>query len=113
MAAPEVRIRYKDKPEVSMTVRQIASWKRGDIPKATMSASGGQKDQMRNIIFNAFDHDPAIDSVVMVRSLKNGVFFLILRKGQAYYDVKSVRSHQEDIPTAGRELEVSVKRLTQ
>lgn len=91
----DVRVRYRDKPDVVLTVRLIKTWKRGDIPHQILSVSSGPKEYTVNMIFEVFDTDKGIDAVSMVRA--SGPTFLVIRKGKAYFDVK------------GKELEVLQK----
>lgn len=80
----QIRVSYTGQPN-GLIVTLIHTWKRGDIPAPVMSASSGPKDYVRNDIFALFDKQHDLDAVSMV--VAGGPPFLILRKGQAYYDM--------------------------
>jgi hypothetical protein len=94
---PEIRVRYIGSPD-SLAVRLIKTWKRGEIIEQVMSTSGGPKEYIKNDVFGLFEKDQEVDAVSMVRA--NGPFFLLVRKGQRYFDVGN--EPVEVIQTGGR-----------
>lgn len=61
------KVFYREDPCTSLRVTLIRTWKRGEIPGYVMSASSGPKAYVRNYIFQAFESDPGIVAVHMVR----------------------------------------------
>jgi hypothetical protein len=103
----EIRIRYKEKPEVVLPVNLIQTWHREDARPVSMSNSSGAKETMNNTISMMFERDSAIDAISMVRALGRWAPILIIRKGETYYDVASGRPGEP--PHTGKEIQVQHK----
>lgn len=95
MIPAEFSVRYADS-QSSLRVRHIFQWDRGDFPRgATMSASSGPKDYVKNQVYALLAAAPTADLVVMVRA-----------SGPTFFLVKDVDGNWFDV--TGKQVEVSL-----
>lgn len=94
---PQVKAKlfYRDDPDISLNVTLVNAWKRGDIPCSIESASSGDKEYIKNMVYRMFEADTAAEAIAMV--IGKGPFFFLIRRGKTYYDV------------AGKAVEVKLK----
>lgn len=75
---------YVGQPKISLRVDEIARWLRGEIPELMMSASSGPKDYFKNQVFLEFEHDAALEEILIVRG--RGDPFALRRRGEVWSD---------------------------